>query len=631
MVAVRGPFIEGAKVGLILATVECAIRSIVNPLVSPFVTADALSTVLLPFVAYPLLIGLATSLTALVTHARPDGVALSWAAIGVAAACFPIVGQGTRYEIAAAVLAVIVSCIVAPGLLNAWSASILLIAPPWVTRELLLERPRKVKAVVIALSLVAFVAALFAAHRIRAQRRLPTTAVVLAVLVAAVLLNPNVPLARTHAASNRRPNIVLVTLDTVRADHLPLYGYARNTTAALTGFAKNATLFRRAVAPSNYTLPSHTSMFTGLYASVHGNTGIPGQRLSHAVATLTETLAAFGYQTIAVAANSAYLQSPFGIERGFQYHDSRWRLDVAYSPRDALFFSRSDADLTPYRRADEIESEAAALLRHAAGRPHPFFLFVNFMDAHDPYAPPGPYATLFPGRIRGLDLEPLIERLLAQMPHATPSPAERAHLISQYDGGIAFADHHLGLLLDALNTAGAADDTLVIVAADHGEAFGEHGTMKHGNSLFEEELHVPLVVKYPHQDIGSVRDDVVSLNDIYPTVLQVAKIAPPHRFDAVPLQQSPAGGRVVVSEMFDDVITRSAFDGRRKVIYADGVPPKGFDLANDPGETHPQPGPVPQNLMDAITTLAHAKSLAAPASRLDDETIRHLRALGYLH
>ncbi|HEX3108817.1 MAG TPA: sulfatase [Thermoanaerobaculia bacterium] len=529
----------------------------------------------------------------------------------------------------AAAAIVIAASVVAPAL-NAWSASVLLLAPPWVTRELLLERPRKTKILVIAVLLAAFAGAVLALNRVKFRRRSPAIAIAVVVATIALLLNPNVPLHRSRQTPPRRPNVVLITLDTVRADHVSVFG-GRDTTPQLAAFARMATRYRSAVAPSNYTLPSHTSMFTGLYGSVHGNDGTPGQRLSPSVATLPETLNDLGYDTIAVVANSAYLQYPFGLERGFRYHDSRWRLDTAYSPRDALLFWRRHAALTPYRHADEIEAEAEDLLREATRTPRPFFLFVNFMDAHDPYAPPVPYQSLFPGRRKGLDVERIIGRLLDEMPHALPTSAERAHLLSQYDGGIAYIDRSLGRLFDALRALSAFDDTLIIVTSDHGEAFGEHGYVKHGNSLYDEELRVPLVVKSPNQQLGAIRDDVVSLNDIYPTVLRAAGIAPPHAYEAIPLQQEPASGRVVLSEMFGDKISRTAFDGRWKSMVDGDGQARVFDIATDPAEQHAITMAVPRDELTALTSLAQTKSLAAPAPPLDDEAIRRLRALGYLH
>lgn len=625
----RGGFIEGARAGLILATVECLIRSVVNPLVSPFVTADALSTVYLPFLVYPLLIGVATALTNRLIRSSAELVAIGWTAVLVAAACAPIVWTGTRLGIIADAAIVIVSLFAAPRFLNAWSASLLLVAPPWVTRELLRERPRKVKAVIVTVMLVAFAAGVLI-QRKTIRRRMPLVPATVIVAIAACLLNPNVRLTRPRQQATRRPNIVLVTLDTVRADHLSVYGYQRNTTPHLAAFARNATLYRTAVAPSNFTLPSHTSMFTGLYGTVHGNQGLPGKRLSTSVATLPETLTELGYQTFAVVANSAYLQSPFGLERGFRYHDSRWRLDVAYSPRDALLSLRRRAGLVASRRADEIEAEAEALLRSAATKPHPFFLFLNFMDAHAPYAPPAEFGHMFPGRVSGIATEPLIERLVREMPHARPSPAEREHLISQYDGGIAFEDSALGRLFETLNAIGAAGNTLVIVTADHGEGFGEHGYVEHGHSLYDAELRVPLLIRYPQQRAAAVRDGVVSLNDLYATVLKAAGTAPPHQHHGVALQDAVPAARVVMSEMFEGGISRSAFDGRWKsIVNADGTT-QVFDVASDRGELQMLPLPPPAPEMLAIDRLSREKSLAAATRPLTDEEIWRLRALGYM-
>jgi arylsulfatase A-like enzyme len=216
------------------------------------------------------------------------------------------------------------------------------------------------------------------------------------------------------------------------------------------------------------------------------------------------------------------------------------------------------------------------------------------------------------------------------MPHARPSPAEREHLISQYDGGIAFEDSVLGRLFEALDAIGAAENTLVVVTADHGEGFGEHGYVEHGHSLYDAELRVPLLIRYPHQRAAAVRDDVVSLNDIYATALKAAGTAPPHPHHGIALQDAAPAARVVMSEMFEGGVSRSAFDGRWKsIVNAEGVT-RVFDIANDAGERQMLPLPPPAPEMLAIDWLSRQRSLAAATSPLTDEEIWRLRALGYM-
>jgi hypothetical protein len=277
-------------------------------------------------------------------------------------------------------------------------------------------------------------------------------------------------------------NVVLVTLDTVRADHLSLYGYARDTTPNLARFAANATLYEQAYAPGAMTLSSHASLFTGLLPRRHGahftddDAGRP-TALADERETLAEILAT-DHRTIAVVANTGPLTPRLGLDQGFHHYEVR--PPVEFLKAGKLHYLRETVaraarrllrppPLLRHRRADEITARALAILDEMATAGEPFLLFLNYMDAHRPYMPPPPYDTRFPGRdptYRPRDYDPIKRAVLSL--ERSVSSRERDHLVSQYDGGIAFLDEQLGRVLERLEESRLAEQTLVIVTSDHG-------------------------------------------------------------------------------------------------------------------------------------------------------------------
>lgn len=280
----------------------------------------------------------------------------------------------------------------------------------------------------------------------------------------------------------RRPtSVVVVVLDTVRSDHCSAYGYARPTTPNLAALAAEGLLFEQARAVAPWTLPSHASIFTGLLPSQHGCTW-EHRWLIDRFETMAERLAAAGRETFGVTTN-ANASSLYHLEQGFGTFVETW------TRRDA-HRGRSDSSIA--------NAEIAAWLARRDMR-KPFFLFVNYSDAHLPYAPSPPYDQQFGAvseRARALASN-------ANLLHDTlvgderVAEEDRAGLAALYDGEVRTADGHLGELLALLKQHGAVDDTLVIVTADHGEMLGEHGEVDHQLSLSEPLLRVPLVVRYP--------------------------------------------------------------------------------------------------------------------------------------
>ena len=316
------------------------------------------------------------------------------------------------------------------------------------------------------------------------------------------------------------PNVLLISLDTTRRDHLSCYGYSRSTTPNLDALAERGLLFEHAVAVSSWTLPAHASMLTGLYPRTHGahfmaegeESAVPEFSLgamAPSCLTLAEILDDAGFRTGAIVANSYFLQPKLGLNQGFHHYD----------------FEQAGAPLF-YRPAEEITDAALEWLAHQSS---PFFLFLNYMDPHAPYLPPAPHDRRFASlpdhesmRQRFGSWKAYVERTARVKRGAEPLSAREASFFrDQYDGELAYVDAQVGRLFDGLRARGRFDDTLIVVTSDHGEAFGEHGVAGHGVTLYEHQLAIPLIVKPPGSDVAERVDSRVSQVDIMPTVLAI--------------------------------------------------------------------------------------------------------------
>lgn len=455
-----------------------------------------------------------------------------------------------------------------------------------------------------------------------------------------------------------RPNVVLVVMDTVRADHLSLYGYGRRTSPSLEALAKHATLYENAISAGSMTLSTHASIFTGLYPRRHGaHYDLPrypgGRRLPDRFPTLAEILSRHGYVSLGVAANYGYLGPGFGLDRGFDYYDSRTatpllRSTMPFTLRDGAtdilgrFLPPCARDRTT-RRAADVDAEAFQLVDRYRGRP--FFLFLNYMDAHSPYCPPPPYDTLFPGKLDRFSNRDYVKLEADVLSGRRQVPAAvRADLVSQYDGGIAYLDHEIGRLVDRLRKRGLLDSTLLIVTADHGEAFGERSLIEHGVSVYQNQVHVPLLIHFPGEARGRVVRADVSSVDLLPTVLDVAGIRTPAGLSGVSLRDGAAlRDRDVIAESYPNGylvrysprfrrVSRAILRGPLKLIVTTAGRSSLFDLSRDPDEAHDllrEGRKAPALRAQLARWLAHTKPSANPAA-LDPATLQRLRELGYV-
>jgi arylsulfatase A-like enzyme len=304
----------------------------------------------------------------------------------------------------------------------------------------------------------------------------------------------------------RVTSVVLVVLDTARLDHLTPYGYTRETTPRLMQLAQEGLLFERARSAAPWTLPSHASIFTGKLPSQHG-CHWEHRWLADSQETIAEVMAKSGFETIGVTTN-VNASSLYHLEQGFDRFFETWRLrDSHRGLDDSAIANALIRDFLDLRQPER-----------------PFFLFVNYADAHLPYTPPPPYDSMFGAaspRARALAARPdLLHAVLSGEVKLTAD--DLSGLAALYDGELRKVDGFLGELLDELDRRGLADDTVVIVTSDHGELLGEDGLVDHQLSLREELLHVPLLVRWPRLIHAARVPEPVSLTAIKPWLDEIA-------------------------------------------------------------------------------------------------------------
>ncbi len=391
-------------------------------------------------------------------------------------------------------------------------------------------------------------------------------------------------------------NVLLVSFDTLRADHLRCYGHAAIETPVIDGLAAEGVRFAHAISSVPLTLPSHSTMMTGLYPPRHGVRNNGTFCLEEAVTTLAEILQAKGYRTGAVV-SAFVLDRRFGLAQGFDHYDD----DLTEGDQPARGGFRE-------RRAELTNRAAITWLRDQAEEP--FFLFVHYFDAHWPYIPPSPYRERY----------------------------ER----SAYDGEIAYADDQLGKLLAAVDQKGVRQRTLVIVTADHGESLGEHGEMSHGIFIYDGTQHVPLIVSGPSPlPRGHTVEYEVGVVDITPTVLNLLGIDPPGELDGRNLFTAQAAPREVYMECLGVKLMHGCaplFGVRRndfKFIFA--PTPELYDLQGDPRETanlHEQRPAVAEELYAGLKGFVGDDVAAAGVVHenlvMSEEVAEKLRGLGYV-
>ena len=449
-------------------------------------------------------------------------------------------------------------------------------------------------------------------HFRRLKATLLTSVSVLLCGLTAYTINRSAPPATVRASSDLthdRPNIILITLDTVRADHLSLYGYQRPTTPNLKRWARQGVVFDNAIAPSSWTLPSHASIMTGLLPHQHGanwQSPVRGNPW-----TLARILHSKGYETAAFNANLYYGHAGWGLQPGFAVYDDdssslRHNLVSTLAGQTLLQPSYSwwvRPDRLDRRSAHEVNQEVFCWFQHKPERP--FFLFVNYFDAHEPFIAPVPYDRHF-----GSASNELAEKASQLMQHQdssqTLSDTEHETLSASYDDCLASLDSELNTLLTFLSSQPEWSNTVVIITADHGEAFGEHRAYGHGWNLYREVLHVPLVILGAGIPAGVRVERLMGIRKIFATVLDLTtggrQPFARHSLRALwtPAQPSNGSQHVIISQLLSRTCSRknfvSVFAGQWHYLEDSDGHKELYDWASDPTEranlAYRQPGMV---------------------------------------
>ena len=402
---------------------------------------------------------------------------------------------------------------------------------------LMYERLQHYAALLLAAGLAFQTARIITAHPTGFHRLVARSLVWLLVLIpclaalvyGSLFVRERRALAGLPEATTGAPNVLVITLDAVRAHNLSVYGYGRETSPQLKRMAERGVVFDRALSTAPWTLPSHASMFTGRYAH-ELSTGYTTP-LDGTYPTLAEFLRARGYATAGFVANYRYCGYESGLQRGFIHYKDypvSWGEIVSSSRLTRMIgdnfrlrrLIRNDEHLNR-KSAAQINDEVLDWL--STKRKGPFFVFLNYFDAHGPYLPPSPFDTKFgPGRALG-KYSALHHWLYdPAVAHQTVSKETIQEEVNAYDGVLAYLDEQLGFLFDELKKRDLMDNTLVIITADHGEEFGEHGLFDHGYSLYFNSLHVPLLIVFPgHIPAGVRAQTPVSLRDLSATVVDL--------------------------------------------------------------------------------------------------------------
>ena len=321
----------------------------------------------------------------------------------------------------------------------------------------------------------------------------------------------------------RAPNILLVTINSLRADHLTCYGHFNLTSPVIDAVAGEGVLFKKAIAPSPWTLPSHMSMLSSLAPRQHQVTN-DDTKLRDETVLLSEVLADAGYATAGFV-SGPYVKAIYGFSRGFDLYDDFSAVRRLGRPEQTIITSPILLEKTS-EWFDSWDRD---------GREKPFFMFLHMFDVHYDYNPPAPYKMMFDPDYKG----PVtgIEMLFAKHFRGKIDPRNVEHLAALYDAEIRFTDFHLGEILKVLRNLGVYDNTILVVTADHGEEFFEHGWMSHRRTLYDESIHVPLIMRYPPGiPAGVVVEQMVRTVDVAPTILSLAQIPKPENFGASSLK-----------------------------------------------------------------------------------------------
>jgi len=514
-------------------------------------------------------------------------------------------------------------------------------------------------------------------HR-RSGRLSPATLIPIGLLVLVLAVSPFI--GRPRAASGKpaaaagpegRPNVLILVLDAVRADHLGCYGYARQTSPNIDALAAEGAVFEKAFSQSPRTHQSVPSLFTSTYPSTHGLRGL-ADALPRRMVLLPEVFKAAGYRTAVLSVNP-YISPEFGFGKGVDDFFVPGGSRIHHTVLNGLLTKTSeylrflqpvlDPLLDRSRRLFPVRGSLSGTDARTVTRKilswirnplnHPFFMYVHYLGAHAPYDPPPPFDTLFDSDYGGRPVKEHPPHLGIPYPFSegrSLGEAEKRNLIARYNGEIAHHDAALGEVFDELRASGLDNNTIVVVTADHGEEFFEHRGWGHGRSLFDEVLRVPLIVRAPGLIPGGRRiGGLAALIDLFVTLPRLCGIgpgpAPPYPLAGA--DHSPlllGAGEFPSREMIFSELGSGGMSGlcvrtltSKALILKHGLQSRRlfFDLAADPGELRDifEPDSEKQTELFAVLEMFSKQGgrLHPESIRVDPATIERLKSLGYIH
>lgn len=393
-------------------------------------------------------------------------------------------------------------------------------------------------------------------------------------------------------AADQPLNVLLITLDTTRSDHLGCYGYSKAKTPAIDRLASEGARFESAFSSVPITLPSHATIITGQYPFRTGVRDNGLDRLPDSALTLAEILQSHHYHTAAFV-SAAVLDRVFGLNQGFDLYDDNVRVG---HPQAFRYEERAASQVTQ------------AVLDNAGKMSSPFFLWVHYYDPHLPYVPPSPFDKQFEGDL--------------------------------YDGEIAFVDHEIAVLLESLDHKKLLDHTLIVIAGDHGESLGDHGEKTHGVFLYDSVLHVPLIIRCPEAFSPVVVHGIARLVDIFPTLLDYLNIHRPSNLDGVSLRTAINTGKTETTGVYQESLLPFNSFGWSPLFairstewhYIEAPEKELYDVAGDEKEAMNISKKSPKQVANLLKQLSLLKKSAdghAPV-QISNDLREQLSSLGYV-
>lgn len=427
-------------------------------------------------------------------------------------------------------------------------------------------------------------------------------------------------------AMKTRPNVLLYIVDTVRADHIGLYGYEKEISPRVDAFADRSIAFMDAVAQTPWTRASVASILTGLYPdNHHANSG--DEKLAEEFVTLAEIVSRQGYQSAAFVTNGN-LAPEFGLDQGFD-----------------TYVHLKERGVEVHRRAEELHAEAIGWLGERS-KEQPFFLYVHATDPHAPYTPPAGFQKEFAPNLRYPEASSL--QVITELFKGERQADDhlREDLVRLYDAEIAYWDHEFGNLLDSLENTGLANDTIVVLVSDHGEEFAEHGGWQHSTSVHSEQIQVPFVIQIPLEwGAGTTVSTPVQHVDILPTLLDLLGLeneeveAQLDGRSLVPQMMGADEGGTDVrsslrtrSQIITDCIVGREFKLIRRCSNNEPINYLLYDRVRDPGELHDiaHGNEITVEFFRRHLPSAAIDAKALPRAEIGSETLKALKALGYV-